>query len=121
MLYGLSEDGRIRWFPLHLLFAYLTFVILFLQINPVYNPDAMIPASAGQSTFLVCMGMSVVVLFPFYSIGVYSFVLKPAARPKKRYRFLLLCLLFAAAGLALLPFLWHLAPSLYPGLLSFPE
>ena len=121
MLYGLSEDGRIRWFPLLLLFAYLTFVILFLQINPVYNPDAMIPTSAGQSTFLVCMGLSVVVLFPFYSIGVYSFVLKPAARPAKGYRFLLFCLLFAAAGLALLPFLWHLAPSLYPGLLSFPE
>jgi hypothetical protein len=67
------------------------------------------------------MGMSVVVLFPFYSIGVYSFVLKPAVPPAKKYRFLLLCLFFAAAGLALLPFLWHLAPSIYPGLLSFPE
>ncbi|MEK4325919.1 hypothetical protein MKX70_08575 [Paenibacillus sp. FSL R7-0312] len=121
MLYGLSEDGRIRCFPLLLLFAYLTFVILFLQINPVYNPEAMIPSSAGESTFLVCMGMSAVVLFPFYSAGVYYFVLKPNTRPRKRYRFLLLCLIFAVAGLALLPALWHLAPSIYPGLLSFPE
>jgi hypothetical protein len=81
----------------------------------------MIPSSAGQSTFLVCMGMSAVVLFPFYSIVVYYFVLKPTTRPRKRYRFLLLCLFFAAAGLALLPFLWQMAPSIYPGLLSFPE
>jgi hypothetical protein len=121
MLYGLSENGRIHCFPLLLLFAYLTFVVIFLQINPVYNPDAMIPTSAGESTFLVCMGMSVVALFPLYSIGVYYFVLKPATRPRKRYRFLLLCLLFTVVGLALLPFLWHLAPQLYPGLRSFPD
>ncbi|WNS42720.1 hypothetical protein [Paenibacillus sp. MMS20-IR301] len=121
MLYGLSEDRRIRFFPLLMLFAYLTFVVLFLQVNPAYNPDAMIPTSAGESTFLVCLGMSGVVLFPFYSAGVYHFVLKPAARPRKRYRFLLLCLLFAVIGLALLPLLWQLAPQLYPGLLDFPD
>lgn len=81
----------------------------------------MIPSSAGEATFIVCMGMSAAVLFPFYSAGVYYFVLKPATRPRKRYRFLLLCSAFSLAGLALLPLLWHLAPGLYPGLLGYPE
>lgn len=121
MLYVLSGNGRIRCFPLLLLSAYSTFLLLFLQVNPVYNPEAMIPSSAGEATFIVCMGMSAAVLFPFYSAGVYYFVLKPATRPRKRYRFLLLCSVFSIAGLALLPLLWQLAPGLYPGLLGFPE
>lgn len=121
MLSGLSEDGRIRCFPLLVLLAWATLILIFLQIQPAYNPDAMIPSSAGETTFLVSKGMCAVVLFPLYSAGVYYFVLRPAARPRKRYRFLLLCLCSTVIGLALLPFLWHLAPQLYPGLLTFPE
>ncbi|MEK4046455.1 hypothetical protein NSU18_22690 [Paenibacillus sp. FSL H8-0048] len=121
MMYSLSGNGRIRGFFLLLLTSYLALIFICMQIDPVYNPEAMIPGSARESTFLVCMAMSAVILFPFYSLGVYIFVLRPVKRPRKRYRFLLLCLLFAVAGLVLLPFLWHSAPIVYPGLLSFPE
>lgn len=122
LLCGLSGDGRLRYFPLLLLTAYAIFVLLFMQLDPVYNPEAMIPGSAGESTFLVCMGMSGLVLFPLYSAGVYYFVLRPSSQPstKRMYRYLLLCLVLAAAGLALLPFLWQLAPRIYPGLLTYP-
>lgn len=122
LLRGLSGDGRLRYFPLMILTAYAAFVLLFMQLDPVYNPEAMIPGSAGESAFLVCMGMSVLVLFPLYSGGVYYSVLRPSALPgtKRIFRYLLLCLGLAAVGLALLPFLWQLAPSIYPGLLTYP-
>lgn len=120
MLYGLAENGRIRLFPLHLLSSYLPLIGVFLLINPVYYPDAMIPSSAGEMTFFICMAMSAVLLFPFYSIGVYRFVLRPSTKPRKFYRFLLLCSVFAALGLLLLPLLWQLAPCIYPGLSNFP-
>lgn len=121
MLYGLAENGRIRCFFLHLIFAYVPLVIIFMQINPVYNPDAMIPSSAGETTLVLCMAMSAVVLFPFYSIGVNYFVLRPEAPPRKIYRFILLCAVFALLSLALLPLLWHLAPHLYPAIADFPS
>lgn len=121
MLSGLSETGHIRHFVLHLIAGYAPLAVIFLQINPVYNPDAMIPSSAGETTFFLCMAMAAVILYPFYSIGVYYFVLRPAAPPRKVYRFLLLCCIFAMISLLLLPFLWHLVPHLYPAILDFPN
>lgn len=79
MLYGLADNGRIRCFFLHLFFAYVPLLVIFLQLDPVYYPDTMIPSSAGEMTFFVCMAMAAVLLYPFYSIGVYYFVLRPAA------------------------------------------
>jgi hypothetical protein len=121
MLYGLADNGRIRCFFLHLFFAYVPLVVIFLQLDPVYYPDAMIPSSAGEMTFFVCMAMAAVLLYPFYSIGVYYFVLRPAAPPRKIYRFILLCCLFTLIGLVLLPLLWRMAPHFYPGLADFPS
>ncbi|WP_019915114.1 hypothetical protein [Paenibacillus sp. HW567] len=121
MLHGLAEDKRIRLFPLHVLFAYVPLVVMFLQVDPQYNPNAMIVGSAGESTLFVCMTMAAVLLYPFYSVGIYYFVLRPTAHPRKRYRFILLCMLFAVIAITLLPFLWHLAPRIYPGILEFPS
>ncbi|WP_379147283.1 hypothetical protein [Paenibacillus sp. sgz500992] len=121
MLYGLADNGRIRCFFLHLFFAYAPLVVIFLQLDPVYYPDTMIPSSAGEMTFFVCMAMAAVLLYPFYSIGVYYFVLRPAAPPRKICRFILLCCLFVLISLALLPLLWRMAPHFYPGLADFPS
>ncbi|MEK4061108.1 MULTISPECIES: hypothetical protein [Paenibacillus] len=121
MLYGLADNGRIRCFFLHLFFAYVPLLVIFLQLDPVYYPDTMIPSSAGEMTFFVCMAMAAVLLYPFYSIGVYYFVLRPAAPPRKIYRFILLCCLFVLISLALLPLLWRMAPHFYPGLADFPS
>ncbi|MGN7761991.1 hypothetical protein [Paenibacillus sp. 22594] len=121
MLYGLAEDRHIRLFPLHVLFAYFPLLFFLYQIDPGYDPMAMIVGNAGESTFMVCMAMTLALLFPLYSFGVYYFVLRPAGRPRKRYRFTLLCMVFAVIAIALLPVLWHIAPQLYPGLLEFPN
>lgn len=121
MQFEAAEDRRISWFPLRLLTACIPLVLLILQIKPSYNPDAMIPYGVGHATLTVCMGWSAVILFPFYSAGVYYFVLKPDMRLRRRYRLLLLLLVFALLALPLLRLLWEIAPSLYPSLLEYPD
>lgn len=116
-----SVTRVIRCFPLQLLLAYVPLLLLFLQINPVYNPDQMIPLTAGEVKFSLCMGMSAVLLFPFYSICAYRFVLRPNAPPSRPVRLLILLISFALIGLGLLPTLWRIAPHLYPGLNNFPN
>lgn len=116
-----SETRVIRCFPLQLLFAYVPLLLLFLQINPVYNPDQMIPLAAGEVKYFLCLGMSAVLLFPFYSIFTYRFVLHVNASPSRTIRLPLLLISFALIGIGLLPLLWRLAPYLYPELNNFPN
>lgn len=115
-----SETGVIRRFPLQLLFAYVPLLLLFLQINPIYNPDQMIPSSSGEIRFFLCMGMSAVLLFPFYPILIYRFALRVNAPPNRTSRLLLLLISFALIGMGLLPLLWRIAPQLYPEINKFP-
>jgi len=122
MLYGLAEGGIIRLFYLHLLFAYLPLAGALLLINPAGSPGAMVPTFAGEVTFGISMALTAAVLFPFYSIGVYRFVISAAVSPRwKIGRFLFLCLIFSVIGLGLLAVIWPLAPQLYPGISSFPS
>ncbi|WP_150270407.1 hypothetical protein [Paenibacillus tepidiphilus] len=116
-----AGNKQISLFPLRLAAACIPLILLILQIKPSYNPDAMIPYGVGHSILIVCMGWSAVILFPFYSAGVYYFVLKPDMRLRKRYRLLLLLLVFALLALPLLRLLWEIAPSFYPSLLEFPD
>ncbi len=115
-----SETRVIRHFPLQLLFAYVPLLLLFSQINPVYNPDQMIPPSSGEIRFLLCMGMSAVLLFPFYLICIYRFVLRVNTAPNRTIRLLLLLISFALIGMGLLCLLWRIVPQLYPELNKFP-
>ncbi|WP_151733813.1 hypothetical protein [Paenibacillus tengchongensis] len=121
MQFEAAEDRRISWFPLRLAFACIPLVLLILQISPEYNPDAMIAYGVGHATLIVCMGWSAVILYPFYSAGVYYFVLKPDMRLRRRYRLLILLVLFALLALPLLRVLWEIAPTLYPSLLEYPD
>lgn len=120
MQFEAAEDRRISWFPLRLAVACIPLVLLILQIKPSYNPDAMISYGVGHSILIVCIGWSAVIMFPFYSAGVYYFVLKPDMRLRRRYRLLLLLIVFTLLALPLLRLLWEAAPSMYPSLLEYP-
>lgn len=121
MLWGISDGGRIRLFPLHLLLSWLPLVLALLWLDPQYNPEAMIPGTYGESAAMVCMALAAVLLYPFYAAAVYYGILRPKApAARKALRLLLLCGCFAGIMLMIMPVLWRLAPRLFLGLLTFP-
>lgn len=81
----------------------------------------MSPSSPGEIRFFLCIGMSAVLLFPFYPIFLYRFVLRVNAPPKRTIRLLLLLISFALIGMGLLCLLWRIVPQLYPEINKSPN
>jgi hypothetical protein len=71
-------------------------------VDPVRNPQAMIPTSRAEITFNLSLIMIAATLSPCYSYMVYRFVILPD-NGKKLAKLAMLWILFSADSLSLLP------------------
>jgi len=120
MVNALNSRNQIPAFTAQVLAAWLPLLAVLYFINPVSNPDAMIPISRAEITFNLSLIMTAAALFPCYSYMIYKFVILPD-NGKKFAKPVMLWILFSAASVSLLPVFWELAPSIYQGISDFPH